>query len=109
MLRLKMTALTLAIVLILGGIAASGCGPKRTETVFIKPDCRLPDMVTEADLPDVDVNAVYDALESYHGAEKGRAMAEALRARERLLVDSILEHRAILRTICGDDSRPPDK
>jgi len=89
----------LAIVLIIGVIA--GCGAK-TETVLLKPHCRLPDMVTEKDLPDVNVNAVYDALEAYHGTEKGRAMAEAIRKRERLILDNLLEHRAVLKEACQD-------
>ena len=91
------TAWILAAVLVLGAIA--GCGTK-TETVFLKPDCRLPARVTESDLPVVDAAAVYDALEAYHGKAEGRRIAEALRARERMLVDVILEQRAVLEQIC---------
>lgn len=68
-----------------------GCSAK-TETVFLKPECSVPPMVIEADLPDINVDKVYDAL--------GTETAEKLLKRERLIVDSLLEHRAILKEIC---------
>lgn len=83
----------------IGVIGVSGCA-KKTEMVYLQPDCNVPPMVTEADLPTVKVNAVYDALESYHGEEKGKEIAEDLRERERRLVDSLLEHRAIVKELC---------
>lgn len=81
------------IVLILTVIAGSGCATK-TEYVYIKPECSVPPMVSEADLPNIDVDYVYDNL--------GTEVAEDLLKRERLIVDSLLEHRAILKEICDE-------
>lgn len=74
-------------------LAIQGCGAK-TEYVYMQPKCSVPPMVTEADLPDINVDLIYDKL--------GRKVAEKLRKRERLLVDSLLEHRAILKELCDN-------
>lgn len=84
------------IALILG--ATIGCGKK--QYVYVKPYCRVPTLVSEAELPQVNVNEVYDALEAYHGADKGRGIGEDIRKRERLLVDNLLEHRSIVKRLC---------
>jgi hypothetical protein len=87
-LKKKRIALMLVIGLIIGVTGA--CGTK-TEYVFVKPECSVPPM--PADLPEPDVDYIYDNL--------GNDVAEQLRKRERLIVDSLLEHRAILKEICN--------
>lgn len=83
-------------VLMIGAmIVLTGCATK-TEYVYIQPECSVPPMVTDADLPDIDVAKVYNAL--------GTKTAEKLLKRERLIVDCLLEHRAILEEVCGDGS-----
>lgn len=93
----------MATVLMIGTTA--GCA-KKIEYVWLKSDCRVPELITEDDLPGVDVDAIYDALEAYHGTQEGRKMAEDLRARERLILDNLFEHRAIVIKVCeraGED------
>ncbi len=86
----------LVIALISGG--TGGCA-KRIEYVYVEPVCSVPPL--PRDLPRIDVDGLYDALEAYHGVDPGRQMAEALRKRERLIVDSLMEHRAVVTEICG--------
>lgn len=89
-------------VLLVGGmIAFAGCATK-TEPVFIQPECSVPPM--PADLPEPDVDAVYDAMISFHGPQKGVRITEDLLKRERLIVDSLLEHRAIIEELCRKDN-----
>ena len=80
-------------VLVVGGIIGSGCGLKKTKYVYVPPECNLPPM--PADLPEPDVDYIYDNL--------GKDVAEQLLKRERLIVDSLLEHRAALEKLCGKD------
>lgn len=74
--------------LILG--VTTGCATK-TETVFIQPECSVPPL--PSNLPEPDVDYIYDRL--------GFEVAEQLMLRERLIVDSLMEHRAILKEICS--------
>lgn len=97
--KLNRIALIAGIVLLIG--AQVGCGNK--QYVYVEPQCQTPPLVSEAELPKVDVDEVYDALEAYHGTKKGRGIGEDLRKRERLLIDNLLEHRAIVVEVCGDN------
>ena len=84
----------MTFALIAGGISVSGCGPKSIETVYVQPRCSVPPL--PANLPQPDVDYIYDRL--------GTDVAEQVRKRERLIVDSLMEHRAILKEVCKEDS-----
>lgn len=77
------------------GVLSSGC-QKRIEYVHVQPECSLPPLVRESDLPSIDVDYVYDNL--------GTDVAEDLLKRERLIVDNLIEHRVMLKTICEPES-----
>lgn len=86
MLKKRIIGLLLASVL-LGG-ATLGCAT--TEYVYVSPECTVPPM--PSNLPEPDVDYIYDRL--------GTEVAEQLLERERLIIDSLLEHRAILGELC---------
>jgi len=79
----------MAAALIIG--ATAGC-QKRIEYVYVEPECHVPPLVSEAQLPQIDVDYVYDNL--------GDEVAEDLLTRERLIIDNLMEHRAILKEVC---------
>lgn len=81
----------MVVALIIGGMV--GCA-KRIEYVYVEPECDVPPLVSEAQLPQVDVDYVYDNL--------GTDVAEKLMKRERLIVDNLMEHRAVLQAVCNE-------
>ena len=89
--KLKAHAKLLAAALI--SLAILGCSAT-PDYIEIRPSCIVPPMPLS--LPHIDVDALYDAA--------GWDLAEALRDRERLIVDSLLEHRAALTELCQDDA-----
>ena len=74
-------------VIVLAGLAMTGCATTE-RTVYVQPECTVPVM---PDPPEVDATAL-DALDD--------VTYWVLRRRDRILIDSLLEHRAILRAVC---------
>ena len=74
-------------------LATLGC-QKRIEYVYLQPECTAPPM--PSGLPVIDAEYVFNRL--------GVEVTEKLILRERLIVDSLMEHRAMLKEICEADN-----
>ena len=71
----------------------AGCGSKQIETVYIEPECELPPLPAESGLDVSELDALSD--ETYARLDY---YIEGL-------IDSLNEHREMLREVCATDDR----
>ena len=82
---MKMTAGVLVIVL--AGFLTIGCATERL--VYVQPECTLPPMPAPPEVTALELDPLPDDV-----------YWRVLR-REREITDALLEHRAVLRELCG--------
>ena len=84
-------------VLVVSLAIIAGCANNQTETVYIQPECELPPLPAESGLDVEELDPLPDETFArlYHYIEG--------------LIDSVHEHREMLRAACATDDRTGQK